>query len=203
MQVHISGHHVETGAAFQQYINEKIKNIVEKYFQNAVRADVRLSKQTSMYTTHIIVNEGTHTGITIKSDGIDPEPYRSFDCALHKLESQLRKYKDKIKRHRKTPLKDAINMMKYVIEPFAEASDLLSEVNEKSDDIIIEGKPKVVEEKEVSLEKMSVSDAIMQMDLQNLPAYLFINGDTDKVNLVYYRKDGNISWLDTKVTAKQ
>ena len=38
----------------------------------------------------------------------------------------------------------------------------------------------------------------MKMDLENLPALMFENIKTNRINVVYYRKDGNISWVDSK-----
>ena len=78
--------------------------------------------------------------------------------------------------------------MKYVISPLEE-SDI--DDNEKS--------PTIIAEKPSNVESLSVKDAVMKMDLLNLPALLFINDATKKLNLVYYRKDGNISWIDTKM----
>ncbi len=55
---------------------------------------------------------------------------------------------------------------------------------------------KVVDEKTTNIEELSVEEAIMQMDLQNLPALVFINNKNKRLNVVYHRKDGNISWID-------
>ena len=58
--------------------------------------------------------------------------------------------------------------------------------------------PAIVAEKPAKILSLSVGEAVMKMDLENLPALLFENVKTGRVNVVYYRKDGNISWVDTK-----
>ena len=58
--------------------------------------------------------------------------------------------------------------------------------------------PVIIAEKPTDIEAISVSDAVMKMDLESLPALMFKNVKTDRINIVYYRKDGNISWVDLK-----
>ena len=54
----------------------------------------------------------------------------------------------------------------------------------------------VITEKTTDIEELSVEQAIMKMDLANLPALVFINNKNKRINVVYHRKDGNISWID-------
>ena len=49
------------------------------------------------------------------------------------------------------------------------------------------------------IEKLTVSEAVMRMDLQNLPTLLFINAQSGRINVVYHRQDGNISWIDPEI----
>ena len=55
--------------------------------------------------------------------------------------------------------------------------------------------PLIIEERGVQIASLSVAAAVMRMDLQNLPALMFKNAKTNKINLVYYRRDGNIAWV--------
>jgi hypothetical protein len=58
--------------------------------------------------------------------------------------------------------------------------------------------PVIIAEKPTEIHHLSVSEAVMKMDLENLPALLFKNVKTGNISVVYYRKDGNISWVETK-----
>ena len=69
--------------------------------------------------------------------------------------------------------------------------------NEESDQM--EDSLKVVSEKNTDIESLTVEEAIMKMDLQDLPALVFINKKNKRLNVVYHRKDGNISWIDPRV----
>ena len=62
--------------------------------------------------------------------------------------------------------------------------------------------PTIIAEHQLDIESMSVGDAVMRMDLENLQAYLFINSCNDHLNVVYYRKDGNIAWVDSGFNSK-
>ena len=56
--------------------------------------------------------------------------------------------------------------------------------------------PVIISEKMTKIEKLSVSDAVMKMDLANRSFYIFLNVNTNKLSLVYYRPDGNIAWVE-------
>ena len=56
-----------------------------------------------------------------------------------------------------------------------------------------------ISEKNTEIEELAVDQAIMKMDLANLPALVFINSANQRLNVVYHRKDGNISWIDPEI----
>jgi len=190
MNITVYGKHIKIGESLEKHILDHLTMTVKKYFKDALNAHVTIEKQGQLFETEIIVNEGTGTGTLIKSNGHEYDSYRSFNVANEKIEKQLRRYKNRIKDHKKHKEHsiDLISGMKYVIYPL-EDSDI--DDNEKS--------PTIIAEKPSNVESLSVKDAVMKMDLLNLPALLFINDATKKLNLVYYRKDGNISWIDTKM----
>lgn len=192
MQITVSGKHIDIGKALTKYIEDDLNNVVKKYFENAVKSDVIISKSRHFFRTDIVVNEGTGNNVVIKSNAEDDDVYASFDIASAKIEKQLRRYKERLKNHHNERLKELdINSMdarKYVISS--------SEQESKTSD---EDAPLIIAEKQTVIERLSVSDAVMRMDLGNLPAVLFINKKTDAVNVVYRREDGNISWIDSGI----
>jgi hypothetical protein len=80
------------------------------------------------------------------------------------------------------------------------AFDIFSEYeNEeiaKDKSFSIDGSMRIINEKESEIESLSVEQAIMKMDLLDLPALAFMNNKNGKINFIYHRKDGNISWID-------
>lgn len=187
MQVIVSGHHISVGDSLKAHIEVSVEAHVKKYFDHAIVANVTLTEERQHYVrTDIMLNEGTGTGIAIRSTAHDNDPYKSFDEAVVKLERQLKKHKNRLKNHQKqNPGKMAfLEATKYVLSPFD------SEEHAEGD------APAIIAEKPTSIEKLSVADAVMKMDLMDLPALAFVNSGSGRVNMVYYRKDGNISWVD-------
>lgn len=185
MQVHISGQHLSIGESLSLYSKERIISVVSKYFEHAVSANIHFSKSSYLFVCDLMVNEGTGRHIVIKSSAECDDIYSAFDQSLAKLEKQLRKYKTKIKDHHKNKISEVYtDAVKYVIEPYRE--DYEGDA------------PVTIAEQPVKIGTFSVSEAIMKMDLENLPALMFKNSSSNRMNVVYYRKDGNVAWVDSR-----
>jgi len=121
--------------------------------------------------------------------------------ALHKAVHQLRRYKDRIKNYRRNgggikniePIYESFEATKYILPPLP--YDVFSEMEESEKS---EEKLKIIQEKITNIETITPNEAVMKMDLANLPALVFVNQDSGRINVVYHRKDGNISLIDIK-----
>lgn len=193
MQLHISGRHVDLGESFQQHVEKRLTEGLNKYLDRIPSIDVVVSKQAHhQFRVDIHGNTGTHSGIVLKSQAEANEIYAAFEEAAAKIEKQLRRYKRRLKDHQNRETNDArrFQARKYVLQ--AEAPD--AELEEKS-------APVVVAEKATDIATLSVSDAVMRMDLADLPALMFYNSANGRLNVVYRRVDGNISWVDPEMVA--
>ena len=99
MHIQVSGQHISIGNSIQEYVIERISNVVKKYFAEAQSGHVHFSKQGREFGCDIVVNEGTGRHMIMKSNSFSDEIYNSFDIALSKLEKQLRRYKSKLNSH--------------------------------------------------------------------------------------------------------
>ena len=192
MQVSVSGQHLSIGLSLQEYVKERMGGSIKKYFDHAPSATVHFNKQNHHFSCDIVVNDGTGRHIVIKSNASSDDVYFAFDAALSKIEKQLRKYKSKLKDHSsKMKVSEVIpTTTKYVISP----TKIDDELEDQEIDL---DNPVIVAEKATKILKLSVGQAVMKMDLEDLPALMFRNVKTDRINVVYYRKDGNISWVDS------
>lgn len=187
MQFHISGRHVDLGDAFQAHVEKRLGDGLSKYLDRIVSVDVVVAKAAHhQFQVDIHGNTGTHSSLILKSQGHAGDVYAAFDDAATKVEKQLRRYKRRLKDHHAHEKSDVrmLNARKYVLQPEADA-----ELEES-------GAPVVVAEKSTNIETLTVSQAVMKMDLADLPALLFFNAGNGQVNVVYRRADGNISWVD-------
>ena len=200
MKVRVMGSNMEVGNALTEYVQEHLEKGVTKYFDQAISADAHFSKDGHLFKVVLTVNEGVKGGIAVKSDAEAGDVYGCFAEAAKKAEKQLRRYKRRIKNYRRQggglksiePDYKTLDAMKYVLPPVAH------NVFEEMEEDEVNSSLNVVAEKTTVVEELSVDEAIMKMDLANLPALIFINSDSKRMNVVYHRKDGNISWVDPK-----
>ncbi|RYE05665.1 MAG: ribosome-associated translation inhibitor RaiA [Rickettsiaceae bacterium] len=188
MQISVSGQHIDIGQALPTYVEERFTQVIKKYFDDILSASIHFAKEHNQYKCDIIVNDNSGKQLIVKHQQTSDEIYASFDGALVNLEKQLRKYRSKLKNRHDNTKASTIEATKYIIDSTYHQSDL--KIAEQSASIITE-KPTVIE-------ILSIDEAIMAMDLNNLPALMFQNSANGRINVVYHRKDGNISWVDSK-----
>ena len=191
MQISVSGQHISVGSALQQYVKERATQVAQKYFLNLISANVHFSKEGHWMVCDIVVNDGTGRHVILNGRAESDDIYSAFDIAISRIEKQLRKYKSKLKGHHERIKVSEVpfTAVKYTIATAVVKEDLDEEMDEN---------PVIIAEKPVRILTLSVSEAVMQMDLENLPALMFNNSNTNRINIVYYRRDGNIAWIDSK-----
>jgi len=192
MQISVSGKGVEVGESLRSHIETQVEEHVKKYIDRVTSMHVVVSREAHLFRVDITGNLGTHSGLVVRSRGELEDVYAAFDEALEKTSKQLRRYKRKITNHHKAPHGSALRQVKgkkYVLPP---------ETGEHDDD---KQSGLVIAEKPTDIETLTVSEAVMKMDLQDLPALMFFNSAHGGLNVVYRRADGNISWIDPESLA--
>jgi ribosomal subunit interface protein len=191
MNVIVSGKHVDVGDSLKQYMEEKLNAIVAKYLDKVNTVHVVLSKEGHLFRVDITSNLATHAGLTLQSrtDGVDP--YGAFDAASEKIEKQLRRYKRQITRHHVAKVSDIPQTQKVSSKHYVISSE--DHVDEVPDN------PLIIAEKADHIEHLTVSDAVMRMDLGELSALVFINEANNRLNVIYRRNDGHIAWVDPEI----
>lgn len=184
MQVIVSGKQVDVGDSLKGHIESRLAESIKKYIDKLSNVNVVVAKESHHFRIDISGNLGTHSGMNIKSRAEGNDVYAAFDEAANKIEKQLRRYKRKLTNHNRSDYAEARRMkaVKYVLKDHEE--------DHKED------APLVIAEKDTDIETLTVSEAVMKMDLSDLPALLFINSAHGRINVVYRRADGNISWVD-------
>lgn len=196
MHVTVKGKQLDVGDALRTHVNETLTSLVGKYFQNPLEATVVLSKDAHLYTADIQVHVGR--GILLQSNAEASEPYPAFDDAAEKVAKRLRRYKRRLRDHNNKAgaamvAADIMPARKYIIEPPADEMD---GVEPDSGAESADGAPIIVAEMEMGIDVLTVSEAVMRMDLADLPALMFRNRAHGGLNMVYRRPDGNVGWVD-------
>jgi len=205
MQIRTIGANIEIGASLTDHVKENLEKEVTKYFNGAIEAQVNFSKDVSDFKVVIIINEGVKGGIRVKSNANAGDAYSAFNEAKEKAAKQLRRYKRKLKNHHKKVNSKEINFLNSIYEsPKYIISEQIEEeldVNDNSKEIIANENIKsfdIITEKTTDIETLAIDEAIMKMNLADLPAVAFVNEKTKDINVVYHRKDGKISLIDLK-----
>lgn len=208
MQITISGS-VSVSEKLKNHIEEKLNEIVEKYFSTAVIGRVNFTKQGDKIKTSISINEGSKRQVKIKAHDEAHDIFASFDLALKEIAGQLKKYKERLKKYRrdasKSKITEEVLVQNYYLKE--EGDDFIDEdfiEDYIEDELEREAKQKdklnIITEKQISIEALTVKEAIMKMDLGSARVLVFKNKDSGRLNVVYRRRDGNVSWIDAKMS---
>lgn len=181
MNVTVKGKQIDVGDALRDYVSDNLGSAVKKYFPNPVDGQVIFSKDAHKFVADIHIHVGR--GIVLQSHGEAGEAHPAFDAGLAKLARQLTRYKQRLVDHHHKAEENFVEVPSYVLESDHE--------KETAND-----QPMVIAEMTSTVALLTVSEAVMHMDLADLPALMFKNSAHGGLNMVYRRKDGNIGWID-------
>jgi ribosomal subunit interface protein len=190
MRIQVSGKQLDVGEALRSHAEEKLLEIVGKYAERPVEANVTFSRDAYEFTADVSVH--LSTGLTVQAKSKASEIYAALDGAIERMEKQLRRYKRRLKDHhraRELPI-ESFGAPSYILAGSPEGPE---EEPEPAD-----LQPVIVAETETKVLSLSVGEAVMQMELAGAPLLVFRNTAHGGVNVVYMRDDGNIGWIDPR-----
>jgi ribosomal subunit interface protein len=192
MTLRISGKSISVGDALRGRVSERTDEVLRKYFDGNYSGHITLSKDGSDFRTDCALH--LDSGITLEADCCAADAYASADQALVMIEKRLRRYKSRLKDRsaRKSHAAsealagmEALDALSYVIEAPAESDEEMSGYS-----------PVIIAEATTSLKRLSVSEAVMELDLTGAACLVFHHGSSGRVNVIYRRPDGNVGWID-------
>jgi len=190
MDIRVTGRHVDVSDAFRAHVEDRLQAAVSKYFNRSISANITLSKEGHLFIADCQLH--ANQGVNLQGRGQASDAYAAVDDTVEKVEKQLRRYKRRLKNHHNSVSRDdqaLQNAQSYVIAPEQEDDD----VGETAGS---EDQPIIIAETSTKIPEVSVGDAVMLMDLNDVPALMFRNSKNKELNVVYRRNDGNIGWID-------
>jgi ribosomal subunit interface protein len=190
MPFRISGRNLDIGEALRERVSARISEAVGKYFDGGYSGHVTVGKEGFGFRTECLVH--LDSGITLQAEAMAADAYASADQAAIRIEKRLRRYKRRLKdrqaaRNAALPAEAAgIEAQSYVIEAPAH----------EDDEELTEFAPVIIAESTTALKRMSVSEAVLELDMTGAPVVVFRHGGHGRINLVYRRADGHIGWID-------
>jgi ribosomal subunit interface protein len=188
MQITVSGKQVDLSDALRTRVSDHLDVIASKYFDHALEAQVTFSRARSFFICDINVHAGR--GLLLRGEGEAADANTAFDDAAEHIAKRLRRYRRRVNEH----ARDSANRER----PEAARQYILQQEDAQNGD---GGDTKtahatVIAEQVTEISVLSVSEAVMRMDLADQPVLMFRNSTTGEFNVVYRRSDGNIGWID-------
>lgn len=154
---------------------EKKTGTMSRYLLSETELQVRMRKEKNdVRVVEITVPMGNN--VILRSEAADENLFAAIDQALAKMERQIRKHRTKLSKR----LRD---------DAFTEMPEYFEEEPEEEE-------RKVVRRKTFPVRPMSVEDAAIEMELLGHSFFAFVNIDTERTNVLYLRKDGNLGLLE-------
>jgi ribosomal subunit interface protein len=188
MPFRVSGKNIDVGEALRTRINQRIADVTGKYFDGGFSGHVTVGKDGHGFRTECTIH--LDSGITLEAEAVAADAYASADLAAARIEKRLRRYKRRLKDHQAAHLNGdrtldtSVNATSYVIA----APD--------SDEEVSNFNPVIIAESTTKLKRLSVSEAVMELDMTGAAVMVFRHAREGRVNLVYRRSDGHIGWID-------
>lgn len=179
MQIDITFKNMESSDALKDYAFKRLSKM-ERYIDRTGEAHIVLSIEKRRHIADVTF---TVDGALINAVEITEDLYAAIDMVMDKLERQIKKHKQKIQ-----DKKDKKSQAKAPQEETAAPSPKTQGA-----------RPRVIREKNYFVKPMSLDEAILQLDLDPSNFIIFQNTESNQINLLYKRQDGNISLVEPQL----
>lgn len=195
MQITVSGKQIDLSDALRIRVSAGLDTIASKYFDQALEANVTFSRARSFFLCDINLHAGP--GLVLRGEGEAGDANSAFDDASEHIATRLRRYRRRFKQHARDSAARAKPQQarQYTLRP-QEDAETDSAATAADGGTIQQTYATVIADVETHISHLSVSDAVMRMDLADQPVLMFRNTANGEFNVVYRRSDGNIGWID-------
>ena len=200
MQVQVTGKHVDVGEALRTRVSDEIAASIGKYFdRGGGGADVVVSREGHAFKVDCAVTLAS--GQQLSTHGVGGDAHLAFDAAIHKMQQRIRRYKNRLKDHHIQAQARAAETAAYFVLAAPDDDDGADDEAQGE-----QGQPQgfpepmVIAETEKTIRTMTVSAAVMELDLTESQTIVVRNAAHDGLSVVYRRPDGNIGWIDPERT---
>lgn len=173
MRISITGKNLEISDYLSDLVNKKVGKL-ERYFPQDAEVFVTLAVEKNRHIVEVTI---PYDGGIIRGEEITGDMYASIDNVLDKLEKQIIRHRTKLEKCLRS---GALREME---------SDL-------GEDEAEEEGPSIVRVKRFAIKPMSEEEAMLQIEMIGHSFYVFLNADTNQMNVLYRRKDGNYGLIE-------
>lgn len=178
MLINVTFRHIEPSAPLREYAEEKISR-VKKYIEEPIEAHVVLKVEKFRHIAEVTIDAN---GLRLNGTEETEDMYSSIDMVADTIESQVRKNKEKLRRRKSG---GSLKELGSVADSTATPMD--DEDQER----------RVIRSEQVNAKPMDVDEAVLQLGVSNGEFLVFTNRVTNRVNVLYRRKDGHYGLIET------
>ncbi len=182
MQIQITGKKLDVSESLRRQSEEKIQDVSQKYDLRPLESSITFSKDGPLVRCDIEMHLGR--GVYVRAFQDTNDAYLSLDQAIDTFEKRLRRHKKKLIDH---------NKKRDVIYEKTPAYQYV--ITSETDKEVEPDHPLIIAEVKTEIPTLTVSEAVMHLDLSDTQAMLFTNVAHNQLNVVYRRPDGNIGWI--------
>jgi putative sigma-54 modulation protein len=178
MQINVTYRHVEPSSALRTYVEDKVSRI-KKYLEEPIEAHVVLRVEKFRHIAEVLI---LADGMRINGKEETDDMYSAIDLVADTIEGQVRKGKDKSRRRK------PLNTGKDLTTPIDLPAVAVADDDKES---------RVIRAEQIHAKPMDVDEAVMQLKLSNGEFIVFTNRLTNRINVLYHRKDGHYGLIET------
>lgn len=171
--------------SLKNYAEERLQRI-KKYFPDPISCKVVLS--ANRFNHRADVNLKLHNGFQVAGHETTENMYSSIDLVAAKIERQVRKYKDKLRHHKGRDSK-----------PMPVTHTVVTEHSDFAEADARQVEAPVIKREQIHAEPMTVSEAIMQINLLHQEFFVFLNDDNGQLSVLYRREGGEFGLIEAGV----
>lgn len=171
MKLTITARKMTVNQSFNDYAEKKLSQKLDRFFGDGADAKITMSEHKNIITLEVTVK---HDGLLFRAEQKATDKNDALDACIDRLIRQIRKNKTRVEKK----LHDS---------SFREAFD---DIVEEQVDF------EVIKRKRFPMRPMNTDEAILQMNMLGHSFFMFKNGDTGQINVVYKRDDGNYALLE-------
>ncbi len=178
MQFQVKGRNLEVSDAIRSYAEEKLGKLERQLTDPRVELELTVERNPSITENHVAEATIWTNGPVLRAREATSDMRASIDQLVDKLERQVTRYKSQRRSRRRRASR--------ANEPIPETVPVVAD----------EAGPLIVKAKQFTVSPMTPEDAVLQLELIGHDFFVFRNGDSSEINVVYRRRDGNFGLIE-------
>jgi putative sigma-54 modulation protein len=196
--IQVTGRHVSVTEAMKEYCRRRLACLHLDY-PKIIEVQIILDVQKYRHTAEVILHCSNH--ITLEASAESDDMYVSIDEVVDKIAGQMRKYKTRLMRQHR-PRKHTVRHLEEKVlrwewvERLEEAPETGLTGAAKPEADTNPSEPSVIDSEKYPVKPMFIDEAVLQMEMSSKQFLVFLNAKSEKVNVIYRRKNGDFGLIE-------